>query len=75
MSEIEIREVCGTCEEHKTELGILVTTKESVEKNFANYSQEQQMQLIIAWFEQYKLDQRTEMIQGFKQKNIKSINR
>lgn len=75
MAEIEIKEVCGICDQHKTELGILVTTKESVEKNFANYSQEQQMQLIITWFEQYKLDQRTAMIQGFKQKNIKSINR
>ena len=66
---------CEICEEHKTERGLLQVIKRTVEEDFKEYTDEDRMQLIIALFVQWKLDLRTEMIQGFKQKNIKAINK
>jgi len=75
MPEITVKAQCYLCDEHKSELGILLSIKESVQTNFENWPVPQQMDLIIAWFEQYKLDKRTQMIQDFKKTNIKSINK
>ena len=57
---------CNLCDSHKTELGVLLDFKKSVEENFTFYSEEQRCALIMCWFTQYKLDERTLMIQSFK---------
>lgn len=74
MQEIIYESKCELCEEHKTELGVLVSISKSIKEQFPNLSEENQLILVKSMYEQWKLDERTKMIQGFKTKNIKSIN-
>jgi hypothetical protein len=74
MPEIIYQSNCELCEEHKTELGVLVSITKSIKEQFPDLSEESQVILIKSMYEQWKLDERTRMIQGFKTKNIKSIN-
>lgn len=77
---------CELCETHKSELGVLLSIKESIRKNFVEYSSAEHIQMIICWFNNYKLDERTRyisqqkkdttaQIQKYKKDNIKEINK
>ena len=57
---------CDLCQQHQTELGVLMDIKDSVEKNFPKYSMFVRGFIIMQWFIQYKLDERTRLIQSFK---------
>ena len=76
---------CELCDSHKTDLGTLKELEKTVKENFPDWLRAEQVNLIIAWFEQTKLDARmhyieaskqktTAQIQAYKVKNIKSIN-
>jgi hypothetical protein len=73
--EIIYKSDCQMCEQHTTEKGIWESIKKSIEDSFCVYSEENKVRIMIAWFEQTKLDERTQMIQGFKKTNIKEINK
>jgi hypothetical protein len=83
--EILISVSCGRCEAHRNELGILLSIKESIKNNFSDYNEDNQKDLIICWFNNHKLDERTEkiqqakkettaQIQKYKRENIRNIN-
>mgnify|MGYP001561976782 CR=1 FL=1 len=77
---------CDTCEAHKTDLGTLKALEETIKKNFPEFSTEQQLQILLTWWTQYKTDNRmhyieqskqktTAQIQKYKQSNIRAINK
>jgi hypothetical protein len=79
------KNVCDRCEAHKTDLGLLLDLERVVRENFHQWNKDKQEDLIIAWFEQTKTDDRmkyiekskqatTQQIQKYKQSNIKAIN-
>ena len=86
MTQEYIDEPCRLCEAHRTERGTLESIKKVVEEIFSGWGQDEQGEFIRCWFREYKLDQRTlmiqqskerttERIQEFKKRNIKAFNK
>lgn len=73
--EIRYDSRCQACDDHKTERGIWLSYWHSIQEMFPTMSEENQIKLLECWFTQYKLDERTDKIQGFKKTNIKEINK
>ncbi len=73
--EIVMTSNCELCETHKSDLSTLVGIYDSIQENFPTLECNYQIDLVKLMYEQFKLDKRTKMIQGFKQTNIKDIRK
>ena len=73
--EIVMMSSCEACEQHKSDLGTLIGIYNSIQDSFPTMEFVYQIELVKLMYEQFKLDKRTKIIQGFKQTNIKDMRR
>ncbi len=64
---------CQTCEAHLTDLGVLKSLEETVEKNFPLWSVDKKAELVISWFERSWKQEMALQIQKDKKSNMKAF--
>ena len=77
MTQIVYESTCETCDTCKTNLGIISSMKKGIfnDGELKDLSEQSKVELVKMEYEQFCLDKRTEMIQGFKKKNIENIHK
>ena len=66
---------CQTCEAHLTDLGVLKSLEETVEKNFPAWSLDKKAELVIGWFERDWKREMALQIERSKKANIKEFKK
>jgi hypothetical protein len=66
---------CRMCEAHKTDVAVLKSLVESVEKNFPAWPPDKRCDLVIIWFEKLWKEEMALQIQRDKKDNMKSFRK
>jgi len=66
---------CEICLNHATDLGVLKSLEETVEKNFPLWSIDKKAELVIAWFERSWKQEMALQIEKSKKANIKEFKK